>query len=93
MRRTRMGHPSTRSGQPRRALSKWVASLGVAVAYLLGSFAFTEFRDVFEFNPDEGNNLVKALLLEQGHTFTRGIWSDQPPLFAYALHVLKYLRP
>lgn len=61
------------------------ASLLVATLYLACSLVFTEFRDVFEFNPDEGNNLIKALLLAQGKTFTHGIWSDQPPLFAYAL--------
>jgi hypothetical protein len=60
-------------------------SLAVAAVYLAYSLLFTEYRRVFEFNPDEGNNLIKALLLEQGQSFAGGIWSDQPPLFAYAL--------
>jgi len=63
----------------------WLTSLGVAAAYLVYSLLFTEYRQVFEFNPDEGNNLIKALLLLQGRSFSSGIWSDQPPLFAYAL--------
>ncbi|HKU44927.1 MAG TPA: hypothetical protein VJR89_42500, partial [Polyangiales bacterium] len=61
------------------------SSLTVAAVYLASSLLFTDFRHVFEFNPDEGNNLVKALLLQQGLSFSSGIWSDQPPLFAYAL--------
>lgn len=63
----------------------WLTSLGVAAVYLAYSLTFTEYRRVFEFNPDEGNNLIKALLLMQGRSFSGGIWSDQPPLFAYAL--------
>ena len=62
-----------------------VPSVIVAAIYLSLSLLFTDFRPVFEFNPDEGNNLIKGLLLLQGQSFAHGIWSDQPPLFSYAL--------
>jgi tetratricopeptide (TPR) repeat protein len=39
----------------------------------------------FETDPDEGNNLIKALMLSRGHGLYEEIWSDQPPLFTYAL--------
>ena len=47
---------------------------------------FFEFTNVFEFDPDEGNNLIKALLLEQGFSIGADIWSDQPPGFTYVLY-------
>lgn len=45
----------------------------------------TQFAEVFEFDPDEGYNLAKALLVEQGYTLYAEIWSDQPPLYTYLL--------
>jgi hypothetical protein len=62
-----------------------VPALVVAAVYLLASLKFTQFRTLFEFDVDEGNNLIKALLLDRGHSFLNEIWSDQPPLFTYAL--------
>lgn len=43
--------------------------------------------DSFEFDTDEGINIMKALLLSKGYPLYREIWSDQPPLFTYALAV------
>jgi hypothetical protein len=39
----------------------------------------------FEYDTDEGINLMKALLLSNGYSLYRQIWSDQPPVFTYAL--------
>ncbi|HWQ10992.1 MAG TPA: glycosyltransferase family 39 protein [Holophaga sp.] len=42
----------------------------------------------FELNPDEGGNLMKALLVGRGHPLYVETWSDQPPLFTHALALL-----
>lgn len=39
----------------------------------------------FEYNPDEGINLMKAQLVSQGHELYSEVWNDQPPLFTHAL--------
>jgi len=52
--------------------------------------AFVPFCDVFAFDPDEGNNLMKARLVADGHGLYSEIWSDQPPLFT---HVLRAWMP
>ncbi|HET9953991.1 MAG TPA: hypothetical protein VFQ61_05790, partial [Polyangiaceae bacterium] len=62
----------------------WPA-LAVTLTYWALSYGFTRFRDIFEIDPDEGNNLIKALLLDRGHAFLTEIWSDQPPLFPHLL--------
>ncbi len=46
---------------------------------------FVPFGDVFAFDPDEGNNLMKARLVADGHRLYSEIWSDQPPLFTHML--------
>lgn len=46
-------------------------------------YYFYPFRDRFEFNPDEGINAMKGLLLVRGYPLYSEIWSDQPPLFTY----------
>ncbi len=50
---------------------------------LLG--VFHPFRDVFVFDPDEGNNLIKARLVADGHRLYADVWSDQPALFTHLL--------
>ncbi len=61
------------------------AALLVALAYCLFILLFVQFRHVYEFDPDEGNNVIKSLLLDQGFVYFDQIWSDQPPLFSYLL--------
>ena len=55
-----------------------------AGAFVTAVLSLTSFLDVYEFDPDEGNNLIKALLLDRGYGFGE-IWSDQPPLHTYLL--------
>jgi len=43
------------------------------------------FRTYFEVDPDEGNNVIKSLLMDRGYHLYSQIWSDQAPLFSYAL--------
>lgn len=53
--------------------------------FLAVIFQHYPIRAVFERNNDEGINLIKALLVEQGYSLYSEIWSDQPPLFTYIL--------
>jgi 4-amino-4-deoxy-L-arabinose transferase-like glycosyltransferase len=39
----------------------------------------------FQIDADEGVNLGKAMLLEQGYELYNDIWSDQPPVLTYIL--------
>lgn len=41
--------------------------------------------DYFEFDPDEGINLIKALLMHHSYQLYGEIWSDQPPLLTQIL--------
>ena len=56
--------------------------MGIFVAYMLGIY---DYITPFELDADEGNNLIKALLLDRGFKFGSSIWSDQPPAFSYLL--------
>ncbi len=40
---------------------------------------------VFEFDSDEGVNLIKAILVADGLRLYQDIWSDQPPFFTFIL--------
>ncbi len=61
------------------------SSLLAAAAFMAFVMRTGSYARVFEFDPDEGNNLIKSLLLHHGHAFFRDIWSDQPPLLANLL--------
>ncbi len=56
-----------------------------ALVYIGIMSLFFEYTDIFEFNPDEGNNLIKSLLLDRGYSLGNQIWTDQPPGFTYLL--------
>ena len=43
---------------------------------------------VFELDPDEGFNLMKAVLVSDGHAMFDEIWSDQPPFLTYVLAIV-----
>ena len=61
----------------------WLAALLAAAVYFVLMSTFYPFRDVFEFDPDEGNRLLIARTLQQGHHLYSEIWDDQPPLFSH----------
>jgi 4-amino-4-deoxy-L-arabinose transferase-like glycosyltransferase len=46
---------------------------------------FTPISQTFEFDYDEGFNLIKAFLYSQGFSLYTQIWNDQPPLFTVLL--------
>ena len=60
--------------------------ISVAAFFLL-IFLFYPFRARFEFDPDEGINAIKALMLARGFPLYSQIWSDQPPIFTYLLAI------
>lgn len=48
-------------------------------------FLFYPYWTIFQFDTDEGVNLAKARLVENGYPLHRQVWSDQPPGFTLAL--------
>lgn len=65
-------------------MDRWAPCIAAAI-YLAAMLALYPFRDVFEFNPDEGIEAQKALMLQRGHALYSEMWDDQPPLFTYSL--------
>jgi hypothetical protein len=62
-------------------------SIGVLLAicfFLLMANATLNMK-ALSLNPDEGPNLMKASLLNDGYRLYRDIWSDQPPIFTWLL--------
>jgi len=62
-----------------------LAHIAVPGLFVLFVWSWHPFHDVFEFDPDEGNNIIKALMVAKGHPLYSETWSDQPPLFTYML--------
>ncbi|MCK5492895.1 MAG: glycosyltransferase family 39 protein, partial [Candidatus Omnitrophica bacterium] len=48
-------------------------------------FFTTPIKQTFEYNPDEGINLIKTSLFQNGFSLYKEIWNDQPPLFTLIL--------
>ncbi len=66
------------------SLKQWALPLLIpALFFVLARWVFS--TPIFEFDTDEGFNLMKALLLDQGYDLYAQIWSDQPPLFTHVL--------
>ena len=57
----------------------------VPLIYFAAMFLYYPYHSVFENDPDEGINLIKALMFNRGYPLYRSIWSDQPPIFTYFL--------
>jgi 4-amino-4-deoxy-L-arabinose transferase-like glycosyltransferase len=55
--------------------------------YFAALYLFYPFRNIFQFDPDEGINLMKAMLVAHGYPLYAQIWSDQPPLFTQLLAI------
>ena len=53
--------------------------------FLAGMLLWFPFRYVFEFNTDEGVNLIKAMMSLKGFDLYSQVWSDQPPVLTYIL--------
>ncbi|MFA9477732.1 glycosyltransferase family 39 protein [Phycisphaerales bacterium AB-hyl4] len=46
---------------------------------------FTPIGELAEFDPDEGVNLIKAMMHAHGYALYEQVWSDQPPLVTLLL--------
>jgi 4-amino-4-deoxy-L-arabinose transferase-like glycosyltransferase len=64
---------------------QWMAHFAVPVLFAAVVFLFFHARGRFEFDTDEGINLIKAALVEKGYFLYSEVWSDQPPLLTYLL--------
>ena len=62
-----------------------VAPLAGAALFCGLLFLFYPYRTTFQFDTDEGVNLIKARLVEHGYRLYAEVWSDQPPVFSLAL--------
>jgi 4-amino-4-deoxy-L-arabinose transferase-like glycosyltransferase len=64
-------------------------TLNLAAPFLLVTLAFLymPIKQTFEFDFDEGLNLMKAFLYYKGFPLYTSIWSDQPPLLTYILAI------
>lgn len=65
----------------------WIAFSAVfmALVFFLLMYFLYPFREVFEFDPDEGQNAMISLMINRGYSMYSEIWSDHPPLFPYLL--------
>jgi hypothetical protein len=61
----------------------WITA--VALIFGLAARLNSGMKNIFEFNPDEGTNIIKAELLLKQYSLYKQIWSDQPPLFTALL--------
>lgn len=61
------------------------APLLSGLLYFAAVSLLSDFAHRFEFDPDESNNLLKALCLNHGFALGADIWTDQPPLYTYLL--------
>lgn len=66
----------------------WLILVSLVITSLVVIILFFPFRFVFEFDPDEGVELIKALLYSRGHELYNEIYNDQPPLFTIVLSVI-----
>jgi hypothetical protein len=58
----------------------WLVHIVVPIFFIAIMFLLHPFRETFQFDTDEGLNLIKAVLVLEGHQSTRDIQTDQPPL-------------
>lgn len=79
------GRGSSSTGSRRYPWLDTAAPIVAALAFICFVLTQTQFAGVYELNPDEGINVIKARLVEEGYSLYTDIWSDQPPLYTYTL--------
>ena len=62
-----------------------VTSIFIALIYGAFLILIVDWMHTYEFDPDEGYNVIKVLMLENGFKLYNEILSDQPPVFTYIL--------
>ncbi len=79
-------HASSTETPPKKCLAlALIRELWLPMAFLVFSLLFNPFMTKFQIDNDEGVNLMKGLLVSDGHRMYTDIWSDQPPLLTYVL--------
>lgn len=71
--------------QSLHTLQRLPIHLLVPLLFVLFKVMTEPLGQTFEFDADEGINLMKALLYGDGFSLYRDIWSDQPPVFTVLL--------
>jgi 4-amino-4-deoxy-L-arabinose transferase-like glycosyltransferase len=62
--------------------------IAIALIFLVFTFSYYPFREKFQFDTDEGLNLMRSMLVALGHPLYSEVSSDQPPLFTHILALL-----
>ena len=83
------GHPPTAITQTFLAWQSWLPAFLFCIVVSVSS----RWWIAYEFNPDEGLEVGKALLMARGYELYNDIWNDQPPLFSGVLVLLEYVFP
>ena len=73
---------ASRSGQ---RMKNVLAQLAVPLLFFLIMALLFPYLACFEFDKDEGVNLMKAMLVARGYPLYESVWSDQPPLLTLLL--------
>src|SRR5574341_1331231 len=68
-----------------RSAAELLLPIGLAVAFLGFVFAFSTFRREFQFDTDEGIDLMRAMLVHRGYPLYARVVCDQPPGLIYLL--------
>ncbi|HEX9619142.1 MAG TPA: glycosyltransferase family 39 protein [Polyangiaceae bacterium] len=68
-----------------RHIADWALPAVVSLVFFTSLALNSHLRSAYELDPDEGNNLIKALLLDRGRNLYSEVWSDQPPFYSYLL--------
>ncbi len=58
---------------------------GIPITFILIMLFFFPIMHRFQFDADEGFNLMKALLLDHHYSLYSQVWNDQPPILTYLL--------
>ncbi|MGB0560371.1 MAG: ArnT family glycosyltransferase [Spirulinaceae cyanobacterium] len=67
------------------SLPPWVFHLALPVGFWAIALLLMPIARVFQFDVDEGQEMVKASLYNQGYALFTEIWSDHPPLLTFLL--------
>lgn len=83
-----MAFPQLPLGGLRRPGGGRVADLAVPLGFGLALLFLVPWRTAYRLSGDEGFELMKALLVSQGHRLYGDFWNDQPPLHTELLALL-----
>lgn len=70
---------------PPQFIKRTLAGLAAPALFILLVMAFFHSRSRLQFDADEGLNLMRAMLIDQGFSLYEDIWSDQPPVYPHVL--------